>query len=130
MDTFEGRHRAALRDASTRVLTLDGAGAVTEYGSGFFVAPGLVVTCAHVVPPGPGARHVVRIGGEQVDAEVLVREPDNAVEEVYSVPDVALLRTRPVPDQPCVPLGVGVPPAGRRLYAYGSMVSGGQAIWD
>jgi tetratricopeptide (TPR) repeat protein len=94
-------------------------------GSGFFVAPGEVLTCAHVVPDG-GTVVVAGKSGE-LTAEVVERVPslpdDSPDRRFPALPDVALLRlTEPPPSHPCVHLDHEHPAAGAsfdRLYLYG-----------
>ncbi|MET8680435.1 trypsin-like peptidase domain-containing protein [Streptomyces sp. NPDC004647] len=88
----------------------------TEYwGSGFFVAPGWVLTCAHVVGTGGGAvwsgERVVGISwqGGQALGEValaLPRPPDpDLPPRTWPLPDLALVRVPDAPDHDCVWLG-------------------------
>lgn len=120
--SYRSRHRDGLIAATVRVVT------GTTCGTGFFVAPGLVVTCAHVVPDGPVT---VLYGNDPYPvAEVLVREPANASADTYSYPDVALLRV-PLTAHPCVPLDTGPLPApGLELFAYGCPLIGGWPRWE
>src|SRR5262249_12268625 len=115
---FRSRHREGLIAATVRVFSRGAAGD-EGCGTGFFGAPGLVVTCAHVVPDSPCGRDAVGYGAVEYPAQVLVREPAGANVRTYSWPDVALLRV-PVEEHPCVPLGGDEPPPpGRELFAYG-----------
>jgi Trypsin-like peptidase domain/Tetratricopeptide repeat len=92
------------------VVRVDGDGEFR--GSGFVVAPGEVLTCAHVVH---GAREIVVRGcGWESSASVAVRSPDVEVGDsrarFYPLPDVALLRLDESPvGLPCVELDVGLP---------------------
>ncbi|WLW52257.1 trypsin-like peptidase domain-containing protein [Streptomyces sp. YU58] len=75
------------------------------WGSGFFVAPGWVLTCAHVLPPGQDAESVgeLRVRGHQLDAPARLAyrlgggtDPDQ---------DLALVRLPdPPPPHACVRL--------------------------
>ena len=126
MHSFRSRHRDGLIAATVRVVTRDDRGGESATGTGFLVAPGRVVTCAHVVP---GGRHVVVYQGIEHPADVLVREPDDP-RALYSYPDVALLVVA-IEDHPCVPLGTTLPDAGRELYAYGCpLLADGLPFWD
>jgi hypothetical protein len=118
---LRGRHRRGLIDATVRI----GGDAV---GTGFFVAPGLVVTCAHVLPE-PGRPLTVTHAGVEVTAEVLVREPADAADTLYSFPDVALLQV-PATDHACVLLGGAEPEPRAELYSYGCPVVDGRPFWD
>ncbi len=94
-------------------------------GSGFFVAPGEVLTCAHVVADGDKA--VVAGKGGEFAAEVVERVPslpaDSPDRRFHALPDVALLRlSESPPSHPCVHLDHEHPAAGAsfdRLYLYG-----------
>jgi hypothetical protein len=101
-------------------------------GTGFFVAPGRVLSCAHVVPA--GGRYVVVYQGIELEAEVMVREPDTGAEEVFAHPDVALLAVyvdgHPFEDHPCVPFGTATPEPEETLYSYGCPSMGRRAIWE
>jgi hypothetical protein len=127
---YRSRHREGLIAATVRVFARAADGTDDGCGTGFFVAPGLVVTCAHVVPEVPGGSVVVGYGTQEYPAQVLLREPADAGARTYSHPDVALLRVG-VEEHPCVPLGGDQPPApGRELFAYGCPLLRDGAFWD
>ncbi|GFJ95240.1 serine protease [Phytohabitans rumicis] len=87
-------------------------------GSGFFIEPHLVVTCAHVVWRRPD-RVVVRWRGHDLAGEVVVRAPaERGDGEFYAHPDVAIVRVTAAPDHPVARLAgdLTVPP---ELFAYG-----------
>lgn len=98
-----------------------------DHGTGFFVGPGLVLTCAHVVLPGDrAAEHVEGVwhrGTEEVPLAFCVDDIDVRPFDGGRGPDLALLRVTggPPRDQPCVALsrGSGRPRDGQKLYAYG-----------
>ncbi|MET9001767.1 serine protease [Amycolatopsis sp. NPDC004169] len=121
------RHRDNLIEATVRVLAVDPDGRTPSIGTGFFVAPGKVVTCAHVVPA--GRRYVVQYRGEEYDATLLVREPDTGAEANFAYPDVALLSVD-VADCAVIPVGSTFPEAGRELYAYGCPLIVRLPVWD
>lgn len=122
MPNYRSRHRDGLIAATVRVLAGDSS------GTGFFVAPGLVVTCAHVVPEPSGV--TVEYGMRSYQAEVLVREPADAAAKNYSHPDVALLRV-PLADHPCVPLDDGDPTDEQReVFGYGCPRLADGAFWE
>src|SRR5213080_2094956 len=91
-------------------------------GAGFFVAPGLVLTCVHVV----GAAGPLAVRWPTLDAEPLPAErvlllnalgrPIPHLDEGY--PDVALLRLD-LTDHPCVALDGDWPVDGDRFKIYG-----------
>jgi trypsin-like peptidase len=119
---YRSRHRDQLVAATVRVVAGDSS------GTGFFVAPGLVVTCAHVVPPDVPVQ--VWYGADPYAATVLVREPAGATLANYAYPDVALLRV-PLTGHPCAPLASGPPPApGRELFGYGCPRIGQAVFWE
>ncbi|GAA4463891.1 serine protease [Phytohabitans houttuyneae] len=87
-------------------------------GSGFFVEPHLVVTCAHVVWRRPD-RIAVRWREHLLDGDVVVRHPpEHGGGDYYAHPDVAFVRVAAAPDHPVARLAsdVSVPP---ELLAYG-----------
>ncbi|NUR24930.1 MAG: trypsin-like peptidase domain-containing protein [Catenulispora sp.] len=63
-------------------------------GSGFFVTPELVLTCAHVVADEP-VLYLLHKGDRLRVAEVELIEPDFDGEGSWPVPDLALLRVAP-----------------------------------
>lgn len=130
MRNYRSRHRDGLIAATVRVLTGTPANPAAVVGTGFFVAPGLVVTSAHVVPDTPGAAVTVTYDGEEYPAGVLVRDPPDATAVLYSHPDVALLSV-PLAGHPCVPLDTGpTPPPGRALFGYGCPLIGLDPRWE
>ncbi|MEU2121131.1 trypsin-like peptidase domain-containing protein [Nocardia niwae] len=107
--------RSALVEAlSHAVLAL--AGGDETVGTGFFVAPGLVLTCAHVVPEGLGTVSAVWAGETLALAVVpewrLPSGPDG------TGPDLALLRLERTIDHPVVCLAFDIEP-GDELWGYG-----------
>lgn len=86
----------------------------TESGTGFFVAPGLILTCAHVVGNGQGDQGVVTVEweGQTYRAKVTQLLP-------APYPDLALLQLEKGPSiHPCVFLHEAVRVADS-LYSYG-----------
>ncbi|MFF0446739.1 trypsin-like peptidase domain-containing protein [Streptomyces sp. NPDC004609] len=98
-----------------------------DSGTGFFVGPGLVLTCAHVALPGglrPSAvRGSWRRGAESVPLVFSVDDMDVRPFDGGRGPDLALLRVSEgdLGDQPCAALSRGParPPDGQRLHAHG-----------
>lgn len=81
-------------------------------GTGFFIAPGLVLTCAHVVEAAQNNATPVEIcyNGQVIEAQIQeFRDP--------SYPDLALLQVK-LPEHPCVLLHGGAEPFSE-LYSYG-----------
>jgi Trypsin-like peptidase domain len=119
---YRGQHQAGLQRATARVLAYGPARADRKYGTGVFVAPGLLATCAHNLAP-DGTAPTVQYRGHPYPAEVLVAEPGppQADARVYSVPDVALLRVGTL-DHDTVPLTESEPVEGAELYCWGWIV--------
>ncbi|MGW4812309.1 VMAP-C domain-containing protein [Kitasatospora cineracea] len=92
-------------------------------GSGFFVAPGFVLSCAHVAGGTAGASARVGYEGGVYSATVLAAAPDAASaagQPLYPFPDLALLELdAPPPGHPCVWLDPEAPPSGTRVTATG-----------
>ncbi|HMH94288.1 MAG TPA: trypsin-like peptidase domain-containing protein [Streptosporangiaceae bacterium] len=78
-------------------------------GSGFFVAPGVVVTCAHVVASGDritAARATVRWRGAAYGGQVRARPLEKGPARVWATPDLCVISLdRVPPGQPQVVLG-------------------------
>ncbi|MFB7373790.1 trypsin-like peptidase domain-containing protein [Streptomyces sp. NPDC056222] len=89
------------------------------WGTGFFIAPGWVLTCAHVVAKGGGAvwRGERAVGivwdGGVTTGEVALASPRPAVPEQeldrWDFPDLALVRVPDVQDVSCVRLSERMP---------------------
>ncbi len=110
----------ALIRATARVERADGAGGWKAVGTAFFVAPGKLLTCAHVatrehpsriVWHGESGRHELAVTIEQ-------RVPDDPAVDPYPTPDVVLLAVDGVvPEHPTVWLDTAEP--GEDLWAFG-----------
>ncbi|MGW4894845.1 S1 family peptidase [Kitasatospora sp. NPDC004240] len=129
-------HRDALGAATVRIETRDADGSELGSGTGFFVTENWVLTCAHVVPDGHTR---VFYDGQELDAEVLQRDPENGDfssrdGSLYALPDVALLKveatSRPLPDHACVELQRVTPKKDDRLFAWGWPSIAGQPMWE
>src|SRR5262249_39804377 len=79
-------------------------------GTGFFVGPGKVLTCAHVVDPDRQVR-VVWEEGRPASAQILRRLPEQGAGNPYPYPDLCLLQV-PLQDHPCVRLDEQEPTLG------------------
>lgn len=100
-----------LRRSVVRIDDSDGA----FRGTGFFVAPGEVLTCAHVVHACAAVVATWDSGSSSavVAAALPPLSPDDRLARFYPFPDVALLRLiDPPPDHPCVRLDHAVPVLG------------------
>ena len=88
-----------------------------KFGTGFFVAPGEVLTCAHVIH-GAGQITVAWDGGScaaTVVAALPAIDVGDPAAAFYPFPDVALLQlTNPPEAHPCVRLDTAEPVAGRQ----------------
>ncbi|BAJ26215.1 MULTISPECIES: trypsin-like peptidase domain-containing protein [Kitasatospora] len=94
-------------------------------GSGFFVAPGVVLSCAHVAGGTVGGPASVEHEGRAYAGRVLAAAPDAAAaaasgQSLYPFPDLALLELDdPPPGHPCVWLDPEAPPFRTELTAAG-----------
>jgi hypothetical protein len=108
--------RSLLADCTVRISVPGDA------GTGFFVAEGLVLTCAHVVKNGRinGDAPTVRWQAAEETAEyvAVLPEPSRQHEGPYPYPDLALLRV-PFRGHPCAYLSADVPMAGDPAYSWG-----------
>lgn len=88
-------------------------------GSGFFVAPGLVLTCAHVVVEAQKQNLEVNVtwwkGSQSIEEQVISAQIKEFRAPPY--PDLALLQVN-LTDHPCVSLGEAAQPFDR-FYGYG-----------
>ena len=66
------------------------------------MAPGVVLTCAHVVPEGLGAKVQVASAGRYLSGEVIAHTP-TASAALWGYPDLALIEVNEAPSgHPCV----------------------------
>jgi len=93
-----------LRECSVRIVTASG------FGTGAFVAPGLVLTCAHVIDREACGPLRVSWSGRELAAEIVACH-------AAPFPDLALLRV-PFSEHPCALLDPAVE-LGDSLYAFG-----------
>jgi hypothetical protein len=92
----------------------------TFIGSGFFVAPGEVLTCAHVVQRHPAGSVTVHWAGRQLGETARVMlPPEPGPGPTYAAPDLALLSVPPIEGQPSVWLGNRAPLSGAEVLAFG-----------
>jgi hypothetical protein len=90
-------------------------------GSGFFVAPGKVLSCAHVVSTRRRAADRVNVcwQGHEMSGKVLAIPPDNADGGLWGYPDLALIDIDDPPPGPWVWLDETPPAHAAELYAVG-----------
>lgn len=81
-------------------------------GTGFFVAPGRVLTCAHVARPNRGAFGITWRGSPS-PARLVLRRPRRGEGDPHPFPDLALLGVD-CPGHPCVRLDAQPPARGQR----------------
>jgi len=90
------------------------------WGTGFFVAPGLVLTCAHVVRKAADLQVTVVYPARESPLSATVK----AQADDGKTLDLALVElSEPLPDHPCVLLGEESVAIGQALYGYGYLES-------
>lgn len=92
-------------------------------GSGFLVAPGEVLTCAHVAAEcGPGLIAMRWEGGDLMECPDRPRcliPPQRGAGPTYASPDLALISVDPLPDQPYVWFADQAPAIGSTVACFG-----------
>ncbi|MGD0068818.1 MAG: serine protease [Streptosporangiaceae bacterium] len=90
-------------------------------GSGVFVTPDVVLTCAHVVLKAESECRIIWRGQPYavIDGPDLFPPPEHDVFDSYPFPDLAVLRLAEPFGHPCARLGTEEPPIGSRVYASG-----------
>ncbi|WP_262013732.1 serine protease [Micromonospora sp. Mcm103] len=100
-----------------------------EGGSGVWVAPGLIVTCAHVVPEGAGSRTEVvwrdRVLRGAVTDHVPAERGDLGL---WAYPDLAVIEVADPPEHPCVWLSESAPHDAAPLTAFGHSAKLGEGL--
>ena len=85
------------------------------HGTGFFVAPGLILTCAHVIKASVDKPINVFWQAQNMDYEATI---ERWIEEPYL--DLALLRLNAeIYSHPCIDFDESAPELGDRLFSYG-----------
>ncbi len=106
-----------LLQACTVRITLPGQ---SGWGTGFFVATGLILTCAHVVRKAADGQVTVSYPGWQQPLSAIVK----AQADDGKMLDLALVElSEPLPDHPCVLLCQESVEIGQALYSYGYLES-------
>lgn len=110
----------ALRRLAERCLVL--IDDRVDGGSGVWVAPGTILTCAHVVPAGMGATVRVRWEGRLLAGTVVAHTPNRSPDDLWSAPDLAIVTVDNVPEHPCAWLSEADPADEQKLVAFGYSV--------
>jgi len=106
-----------LMQQCTVKLTLPGQ---TGWGTGFFVAPGLILTCAHVVRKAADLKVTVSYPARQQPLSAIVK----AKADDGKTLDLALVElSEPLSEHPCVFLDEEPVAIGQALYSYGYLKS-------
>jgi hypothetical protein len=104
--------KARLRELASgcRVrLGVDIAGMPDEGGSGVWIAPGTVLTCAHVVPAGCNSKVQVGWRGFTLDGTVTDQVPGASDVGLWPYPDIAIVVVEGPPQHPCAWLSEAAP---------------------
>jgi Trypsin-like peptidase domain len=104
-------------------VRLNVGGEYGNQGTGFFVAPGLILTCAHVIEVEGKESSVVKVFWREESQ----KQYEAKVEQVFNAPDIdlALLKlTTDPPPHPCVRLKQDDPQLHDQLYIFGCNYSG------
>jgi hypothetical protein len=111
------RLRKLAADCRVRIGA-DIIGAPEEGGSGVWVAPGVVLTCAHVVPSGP--RSAVQVGWRQhlLSGTVTHWVPDTPDGDLWTYPDLAVIVVPDAPPHPCAWLSEAAPVGELAAFGY------------
>lgn len=106
-----------LRRCVVRIDTVDGL----LCGTGFFVAPGWVLTCAHVVKDQPAVSVITDPGvcGSPVPGTVEARSAPKGAGALWPFPDLALIRLDAELDHPCVLLDANDPLGEQECQSWG-----------
>lgn len=102
------RLRALAADCRVRIGS-DITEAPGEGGSGVWIAPGTVLTCAHVVPSGPAS--TVQVGWREhvFNGTVTDRVPEAPGGGLWPYPDLAVIVVKNPPEHPCAWLSEEAP---------------------
>lgn len=106
------------------VVQVDG---VRNPGTGFFIAPGLIVTCAHLLQDPEQLRVLWSGDGSPMPAEIiqLIADQGRPIPSLNGdYPDIAVLRVETT-RHPCVAIDTDLPQQGDRFQAYGFPAEGG-----
>ena len=107
-------------------IGIDIVGASDEGGSGVWIAPGTVLTCAHVVPVGHNSKVQVGWRGHILIGTVSEQVPDTPAGGLWPYPDLAVIFVEDAPDHPCAWLSEAAPV--RELVAFGHSAALGEGL--
>ncbi|HUI61232.1 MAG TPA: trypsin-like peptidase domain-containing protein, partial [Steroidobacteraceae bacterium] len=119
------RLRELAADCRVRV-GLDIADAPEEGGSGVWIAPGKVLTCAHVVPAGRNTKVEVGWHDHTLSGIVTDQVPNTARDGLWPYPDLAVIAVDGAPEHPCAWLSEAVPM--HDLVAFGHSAALGEGL--
>lgn len=107
-------------------LGADIAGAPNEGGSGVWIAPGTVLTCAHVVPAGHNSKVQVGWRDYTLDGTVTDQVPGASDGDLWPYPDIAVVVVEDAPQHPCAWLSEASPM--NKLVAFGHSAELGEGL--
>lgn len=107
-------------------IGVDIVGAPYEGGSGVWIAPGTILTCAHVVPGGRNSKVQVGWQGHVLIGTVSDQAPDSPAEGLWPYPDLAIIAVDNAPEHPCAWLSEAAPV--RDLIAFGHSATLGEGL--
>jgi hypothetical protein len=119
------RLRELAADCCVRIGA-DITGAPDAGGSGVWIAPGVVLTCAHVVPSGHDLKVQVGWRGHILIGTVSVQVPDAPTGGLWPYPDLAIVVVEDAPEHPCAWLSEAAPV--RDLVAFGHSAALGEGL--
>jgi len=122
---LEVRLRELAGDCRVR-LGVDITGAPDEGGSGVWIAPGTVLTCAHVVPAGRNSKVQVGWRDFTLDGTVTDQVPGASGGGLWPYPDIAVVVVEDAPQHPCAWLSEAVPT--NKLVAFGHSAALGEGL--
>ncbi|GGN76695.1 hypothetical protein GCM10010112_49110 [Actinoplanes lobatus] len=109
--------RTELRKLAERCLVHITGPAVA--GSGVWIAPGVLLTCAHVVPDGTGSPVTMTWDGQSLSGTVTEHTPNTSFDDVWTFPDLAIVTVTDPPAHPCAWLSDDEPSEGADVVALG-----------
>jgi hypothetical protein len=121
----EARLRELAGDCRVR-LGAGIAGTPDEGGSGVWIAPGTLLTCAHVAPGGRNSKVQVGWRGLTLDGTVTDQVPDASDGNLWPYPDIAVVVVEDAPQHPCAWLSEAEPIS--KLLAFGHSGALGEGL--